>query len=84
MQIQFLGFNIVTDNNHMVGHTHANNEHVDDELVGLVLHLVLVTYAGYNLHSFTFELVRRHARIISEVCCRKEDGIGKSGDSFPV
>ena len=30
----------------MVGQTHANNEQVDDELVGLLLHLVLVSYAG--------------------------------------
>ena len=29
----------------MVGHIHANNELVDDELVGLLLHLVLDTYA---------------------------------------
>jgi hypothetical protein len=30
----------------MVGQKHANNEQVDDELVGLVLHLVLVSYVG--------------------------------------
>ena len=30
----------------MVGHKHANNEQVDDEQFGLLLHLVLVSYAG--------------------------------------
>ena len=25
---------LIKDNNHMVGQTHANNEQVDDELVG--------------------------------------------------
>ena len=42
----------------MVGHKHANNEQVDDELVGLVLHLVLVNYAGeiYFLYSSGYSL----------------------------
>ena len=40
MKIKSLAF----DNNHMVGQKHANNGQVDDELVGLLFHLVLVSY----------------------------------------
>ena len=37
---------IITDINHVVGLAHDNNEQVDDEPVGLLVHLLLVSYVG--------------------------------------